>query len=248
MIRTVIIDDEKNAAELVENMLGIYCGSVNVVGKADSVKSGFEMLTEMEPDLVFLDVQMGDGTGFDLLKKFDTIGFKVIFITAYQEYAINAFRYSAIDYLLKPVNPDHLILAVEKAEKTIKSEDMGLDIKVLLNNMSQPPLQRKKIVLKTADRIYVVNVDEITRCESDGSYTHVYLENGSRIMVSKLLKEFDQLLTQDGFVRVHQSHLVNLEYLSYFRRSENNIVMKDEASVPVSTRKKEELIQWLNNR
>ena len=248
MIRTVIIDDEKNASELVANMLEIYCSNVEVVGVADAVKSGYELLKELEPDLVFLDVQMGDGTGFDLLKHFDLIPFKVIFVTAYQEYAINAFRYSAIDYLLKPIAPDHLINAVEKAEKAIRSDDPALDLSVLLNNLSQLPQKKKKIVLKTTERMYVVNIEEITRCESDGSYTNIYLADGSRIMVSRLLKEFDELFSQDGFIRVHKSHLVNIEFLSFFKKTENSIVMKDESVVPVSTRKKEELIHWINHR
>jgi two-component system LytT family response regulator len=245
MIRAVIIDDEKPNSELIDNLLKLYCGQVKVLAVADSVQSGYKTIQQHNPDLVFLDVQMQDGTGFDLLKCFDRFTFKVIFVTAYQEFAIEAFKYSAVDYLLKPVSPAHVIAAVKKAEQSLSAEDIQIQLQALLNNAAAPARNKKKVVLKTLDRIYSVSVEDIVRFESEGNYTKVFLTNGTKIMVSRLIKEFEELLENNDFVRVHQSHLINIELMFFYDKSESQLVMKDSSKVPVSARKKELVLSLL---
>ncbi len=246
MIRAVIIDDEINNQELISNLLKTYADNVQVVGVANSVGTAYKTINEHHPDLIFLDIQMPDGTGFDLLKKFEKINFKIIFVTAHQEYAIEAFKYSALDYILKPLSPSNLLSAVKKMEDAISSEELNLKLKTLLNNITEPAKNKKKIVLKTMERIYSVDLDDIIRFESDGGYTKVYLVDGKRIMVSKTMKEFDDLLMDTGFLRVHHSHLINMNHLFCFEKAEGHVVMKDDSIVPVSNRKKDHLMELLN--
>jgi two-component system LytT family response regulator len=246
MIKAIIVDDETNNQELISNLLKSYTSNIEVVAIAGSVDSAFQSINEHIPDLVFLDIQMPDGTGFDLLKKFDKINFKVIFVTAHQEYAIEAFKYSALDYLLKPLSPSNLINAIKKVEESINTDELNLKFKTLLNNIAEPLKNKKKIVLKTMERIYSVDITDVVRFESDGGYTKVYLSDGKRIMVSRTMKEFDDMLTDMGFLRVHNSHLISMNHLFCFEKTEGHIVMKDDSIVPVSNRKKEQLIELLN--
>ncbi|MBC7696360.1 MAG: response regulator transcription factor [Burkholderiales bacterium] len=246
MIRAIIIDDEANNQELISNLLGAYAENIQVVAIANSVETAYVAITEHHPDLIFLDIQMPDGTGFDLLKKFEKINFKIIFVTAHQEFAIEAFKYCALDYLLKPLSPANLIEAVKKVEESISSEDLNLKLKTLLSNITEPGKNKKKIVLKTMERIYSVDINDIIRFESDGGYTKVFLVDGKRIMVSRTMKEFDDLLLDAGFLRVHHSHLINMNHLFCFEKGEGHVVMKDEAIVPVSNRKKDHLLELLN--
>lgn len=247
MIKAVIIDDEAGSIELTTNLLKLCETQVQVIGTAYSVESGHHLLLNNPPDLVFLDVEMKDGTGFDLLKRFETIDFKVIFITAHQEFAISAFKFSALDYLLKPVSPLDFVTAVKKVEQAISGEELNVKLQTLLYNINDQSRSRKKVVLKTMDRIYAIYAADIVRFESDGSYTTVYLNDGKKIMVSRLLKEFDEMLASDGFVRPHQSHLVNIEQMFCFAKTESHIVMKDESIVPVSARKKEFMMSLIQS-
>jgi two-component system LytT family response regulator len=246
MIKAVVIDDEINNQELISNLLKSYAENIQVVGLADSVESAYKTIQEHQPDLIFLDVQMPDGTGFDLLKKFEKINFKIIFVTAHQEFALEAFKYSALDYILKPLSPANLLAAVKKAEETMGSDELNMKLKILLNNIAEPIKNKKKIVLKTMERIYSVDLDDIIRFESDGGYTKVYLTDGKRIMVSKTMKEYDDLLLDAGFLRVHHSHLINMNHLFCFEKAEGHVVMKDDSVVPVSNRKKDHLMELLN--
>ncbi len=246
MIKAIVIDDETNNQELICNLLSSYADNIQVAAVAGSVESGYQAIVEHQPDLVFLDIQMPDGTGFDLLKKFEKVNFKVIFVTAHQEYAIEAFKYSALDYLLKPLSPSNLISAIKKVEESFNSDELNLKLKTLLSNITEPAKTKRKIVLKTMERIYSVDLNDVIRFESDGGYTKVYLLDGKRIMVSRTMKEFDDLLTDVGFLRVHNSHLINMNYLFCFEKTEGHIVMKDDSIVPVSNRKKEQLLELLN--
>lgn len=246
MIKALIIDDESNNQELISNLLKSYCENVEVVGIANSVESGYKAIQSLKPDLVFLDIQMPDGSGFDLLKMIKSIDFKVIFVTAHQEFAIEAFKFSAIDYLLKPLAPLNLIDAVKKAEESITKDELNVKYQTLLNNVSEPTKNKRRIILKTMERIYSVDISEVIRFEADGNYTKVFLADGKKIMVSRLLKEFEELLSDVGFLRVHQSHLINTNYLFFFEKGEGNVVMKDNSVVPVSNRKKEQLMELMN--
>jgi two-component system LytT family response regulator len=242
-MNAVIIDDEPNNRQLLQNMLAIYCKNVNVLATAEGVQSGYSVIQEYEPDVVFLDIQMADGTGFDLLTLFGEINFNVIFTTAFQEYAIKAFQFSAVDYLLKPISPEYLIKAINKLQKLKHSET---EIKTLLSNIKQH--DDKKIVVKTHDRIYCLNIKDIIRCEADSSYTTIFLQDEHKIFVARQLKEFDEMLSPDGFMRIHQSHLINLSQLFYYQKANNLAMMKDGSAIAVSAKKKEELLAFISSK
>lgn len=242
----MIIDDEQSGREILQSIITQFCPTVKIIGEADGVRTGEELILKQKPNVILLDVNMQDGTGFDLLKKLPVHDFKIIFITAFQEHAIKAFEFSAIDYLLKPVEASRLIDALGKASDIIERSDLELKLSSLLSNINTSPLDQKKIVLKTSERIYAVEIKEIIRCESDGSYTKFYLSDGKKILVSRQLKEFDDLLNGNPFIRVHQSHLININYFDYFEKSEDMVFMKDKTSVPVSTRKKDQLLKLIS--
>ena len=245
MLRAIIIDDEKEGREVLSNLFRLFAPNIAIVAEAESVKTGMEAIRLFKPDLVMLDVQMQDGTGFDLLKKLDTIDFKLIFVTAYQEFAIKAFQFSAIDYLLKPLSSEYLLAALNKVEDILDRENNNLKVASLLNNVNNISKTTKKIILKTAERIYATDVQDIIRCESDGSYTTVYMNDGKKIFVSRQLKELDEMLNEYSFIRIHQSHLINIEYFDYFEKAEDMVVMKDRSSLPVATRKKDALLKMI---
>lgn len=246
MLRTVVVDDEVMARETIIDMLNLFCGDVEVIGEASGVNTGYEIINHHKPDLVLLDIKMGDGTGFDLLNKFETINFHVIFITAFEEYAIQAFKFSALDYLLKPIDPEELTAAIQKAKTLISQNNLELRINTLfdnLRNINQD--KRKKLVLKTTGNVHVVDLANVIRCQSDKNYTHFFTSDGEHIVVSKTLKEFDELLSEFDFFRVHQSHLINLDYIKRYDKSDGGfLVMKDDTRVPVSFRKKDELMKF----
>lgn len=248
MIEALIIDDEKRARETIKNLLKSYCPEVVVVGEGINVGSGIEKIHELQPDLVFLDIKMPDGSGFDLLSKIGEIDFKVIFITAYEEFAIKAFRFAALDYILKPVNPDELMEAVSKVAKSFEKENFKTQFESFINQYQGKKEKQKKIVLKTSESIHLVEVDSIVHCESDKNYTVFYIYEKPEIIVSRTLKEYEELLSEYGFFRVHQSHLVNLSFIGHFdKRDGGFLVMKDGSKVPVSSRKREYLIEKLND-
>lgn len=237
-ISVVIIDDEPRARETISNILKLSTRDIHILGEEGSVASAYKIISEASPDLVLLDINLPDGSGFDLLKKFDTINFRVIFITAHEEYAINAFKFSAIDYILKPITAAGLITAVEKAADSIEKDQMSLKLNTLISNLDR----LKKIVLKTSESIHIINVETIIRCEADVNYTHFYLDSGKHLIVSKPLKEYAEILEKAGFFRTHQSHLVNLEHMLRYEKTDGGyLVMDDESNVPVSSRKKDAL-------
>ncbi len=245
MIRAIIIEDidtirQKNCAVIKE-----HCPNVAIIAEADSVKTGQEAIRKYLPDLVFLDVEMADGTGFDLLQGLMPIHFKVIFITAHQEFAIKAFRFSAIDFLLKPIDPDDLVEAVRKAAENMSKDLLEMQFNALFSNMERSK-SNQKLILKTAERIYSVNVQDIIRCESEKNYSTFYLLNGQQLLVSTTLKEYETMLVPMGFFRSHQSHLINMLYFDHYLKGDNNtIVMKDKTAIPLAIRKKEEFLSLL---
>jgi two-component system, LytTR family, response regulator len=243
MLRTVIIDDESHVRETLQHMLRKFCPQVNLVGEAKSVAAGIREIREKAPELVFLDIKMDDGTGFDLLNQIGNIDFKIIFITAYEQYAIQAFGFSAIDYILKPVNPEKLADAVEKAEKLVQSSFI-IQLDTLRKNLNTPENKDRKIILRTMENIYLLDVQDIIHCESDGSYTIFDTMEEGRITVSKSIKGYDDLLSGSGFLRVHRSHLINLKHVRRFSRQDGGtVVMKKGIEVPASTRGRERLME-----
>jgi len=240
-MKVLIVDDEEYVRIALTEMLKLHCPEIDHINVADSISEGRKAIETMMPDLVFLDICLSDGKGFDLLKGLVDLPFKIIFITAYEEYAIKAFKFSAIDYLLKPIDVDELISAVNKAGKTIENENTKILTEAFLRNQES---SQKKIALKTTEAIHLIDVKDIVRCNSDGNYTNFIIDNNKSLMVSKTLKEFEELLVPYGFVRIHQSHLINVNFIEkYDKRSGGFIVLKDGAEVPVSTRKREELLK-----
>ncbi len=241
MIRAIIIDDEHESRNTVVNILNGFCKNVNVVAQAENVKEGLEKVEREKPDVVFLDIQMPDGTGFDLLEQLPEISFQVIFVTAFDQYALKAIKFSALDYILKPVNPQHLIDAVEKLKKP--ESDFGLiskQISTLLRNKNG----FERITLPTFEGLRFIILKDIIRCEADSNYTNFYLNSGENILVTKTLKEYDETLSGLDFIRVHQSHLVNSKYIErYIKGDGGTIIMTDGSQVEVSRRKKEAFLK-----
>lgn len=243
MLRTIIIDDEALVRETISRLVEITCPQVKLVGEAVSVESGVRLIREVNPHLVLLDIRMDDGTGFDLLHAFPDIAFKVIFITAYEKYAVQAFRFAAVDFLLKPVNPEDLAAAVRRAE-TLIQEHFNCQLQALEENLRTEFRQKKKIVLKTQGNIYLVELQNVTHCESDGNYTLVHTVSGDRILITKTLREFDDMLCDSGFYRSHKSYLVNLTQVKRFEKQEGGyIILNNDGRVPVASRKRDELLE-----
>lgn len=243
MLRALIIDDEPPVRATLRSLLDKTCPDVKLVGEASSVKTGLTAIREKSPDLILLDIKMDDGTGFDLLNQFDHINFKIIFITAYEEYAIRAFEFSAIDYILKPVNPEKLVNAVKRAAQ-LKGNDFNTQLRALKEIIQNPGGSIKKIVLKSMESIFLLNVDDIVHCCSDGSYTVFETVSNQKIIISKVLKEYDTLLSGSGFFRIHRSHLVNLKHITRFDRHDGGyVVMSNGDKLPVSTGGRERLLE-----
>ncbi len=240
MLSALIIDDEDRVRETLIHMLSVYCPNIMVIGQANSVASGYKQITELKPDVVFLDVKMPDGTGFELLRKFDKVDFYFIIITAYEEYAIQSFKVCALDYLLKPIDSTDLINAIAKLAKAIGSEETNLNLNTFLSNIECEKNDSKKIVLKTLEAIFIIDTDDLIRCESQNNYTAFHLKDKSTIIVSKTLKEYEEMLTPLSFIRCHQTHLVNIKYITKYIKYPNAILqMADESIIPISVRKKE---------
>ncbi len=244
MIKAVIIDDIPQAVDLLRRDLESHCPEVEVIGDAPSVVAGSKLLRQLNPDVVFLDIELQDGTGFDILEILGDIGFKIIFTTASDEHAIRAFRFSAIDYLLKPINPEDLQEAVAKVKESQPDSKERIDL--LLDTVKDRTAPRK-LALHTLDKIQVADIQDIVRCESSGNYTTFFFTDNSQLLVTKTLKEFEKLLDAQGFVRVHQSHLVNINQIKEYVKTEGGyLVMKDGAHVSVSVRKKPTVIKLLD--
>ncbi len=244
MIKAVIIDDIQEAIDLLKSDLASYCPEVALIGTADSVVACSKLLRKVQPDVVFLDIQLEDGTGFDILEILGTIPFKIIFTTASDAHAIKAFRFSAIDYLLKPIDPEELKAAVAKLSASRPAEPERIDLLLdSVRNTSSP----RRLALHTLDKIQVVDIAEIIRCESSGNYTTFFFGEGEKLLVTKTLKEFDKLLNEYGFVRVHQSHLINSQHIKEYIKTEGGyLVMKDGSHVSVSIRKKPLVMKLLD--
>lgn len=231
----IIIDDIPQAIQNLQADLTTYCPDVQVIGTADGVVSGSKLLRKKKADLLFLDIQLQDGTGFDILEILPQLSAKVIFTTASDAFAIKAFRFAAVDYLLKPVDPDELQEAVQKAQQQSSQQERF----ALLQDSFQDQQLPQRLALHTLDKIHIVQIKDIIRCESSGNYTTFYFQNGQKLLVTKTLKEYDKLLKEHQFIRVHQSHLVNMEQIrEYVKTDGGYLVMQDGTPVSVSMRRK----------
>lgn len=248
MIETLIIDDETHCIDHLAGLLATYCGSfVRLAGWARSVEEGWRSIVQLRPQLLFLDIQLQEETSFDLLKRFPVIDFDIIFVTAYEKYAIQAFKFSAIDYLLKPVDPDDLRLAVGRLEQKRSKEESAKRFETLFFNLRSGPGMPRRITVPTVKGLEFLPVQDIVRCESHINYTSIFLANGQKLTVAKTLKEFEELLADHNFYRVHNSHLINLACIKSYRKGKGgSVVMTDNTEIEVSTRRKDDLLKRLS--
>lgn len=249
-MKVLIIDNDSSIREGLKLLIQKFCPQILSIHEAKGVAEGLSSIKSYKPDLVFLDVEMDDGTGFDLVQQLGEYDFQLIFITAHNKYAINAFKFCAIDFLLKPIDPSDLVLAVNKAINQIKSKNLQQQVdllKEIIQNSGINKPKEKKIALNDGNVIHYIKIEDIIFCKADGSYTVFQIMGSQKIMVSHILKEYEDLLTDYGFIRTHHSYLVNLKKIVKFDRSEGGqLFLQDNHSVPVSTRKKEMVLDSLN--
>lgn len=244
-MRVALIDDEPDARFALRSLIEMIEPRAEFQ-EANGVSSGLTLIQKYHPDVVFLDVMMKDGTGFDLLKQLSNTQFKLVIVSGHDEFALKAFRFSAMDYLVKPVDADELRTTIGRIRET-NGNPWQDALEVLRQSMQAPNTPDRKIVLKDLNTMYVVSVSSIVRCEASDNYTTFHFSDQGPIVVSRSLKEYDELLTPLRFIRVHQSHLINLNQLQQFNKREGgSIKMKDGSEVPVSSRKREFLIQELS--
>ncbi len=233
-LKTLIVDDEPDAVNFIRSIITEYCPNLEIIGTANSVKEAVEAIAADMPDLIFLDVEMPHGSGFDLLIQFPEKTFDVIFITAFNHYAIQAIKFSAVDYILKPININEFIKAVARVfEKRSQVTDRGAKYDILLENIRTTPPTR--LAIPTSDGMEFLNTREIVRIEADRSYCWFYMTDKRKILVSRNLKEFQELLASRNFFRPHNSHLINLEHVKkYVRHEGNSTIMADGSQIPIS--------------
>ncbi len=243
-LKAVIVEDEEASRITLNNYLSKYCPAIEILEMADSVQSGLKAIKKHNPDVVFLDIEMPYGNAFDLLESLDEIEFEIIFVTAYRDYAIKALNLSAAYYILKPIDIDELVSAVDKIVERKKEGDSNFHTKILMDNIKSNTIQHKKIVLPQMDGFEVVNIADIIRAEANDNYTNFHLTNGKTFLVSKTLKHFDDLLCEFDFIRTHKSHLVNLQYITkYIKGKGGQVRMIDDSYVDVSSTRKKELLE-----
>lgn len=245
MITAVLIDDDKHLREGLKALLQRYTNEINIIGEAESVKTGVETLEQLQPQVIFLDIHLSDGTGFDILEQLKNkgkTGAHIIFITAHEQYAVKAFKFSALDFLLKPVDPEELQLTIAKIKEAVGKSSSFEHIDLLLENIRKKVDNFKRIALSTSDGIHLFEIADIIRCEAKGNYTEFFIRNHKPLLISKTLKEYEELLAQHGFERIHQSHLINISYLkSYIKSDGGYVIMSDNSNIPLAQSKREKL-------
>lgn len=246
MTKAIFIGDDSRTLELLKKTVGTFIPNVSVVGEALDIKSGIGAVNEHEPDLLLMDIRLKDGSGFELIDHFGKPEFKIIFISSYSDYAVKAIKYNAVDYLLKPIKEEELAQAIRKADDLIRYEEK-LQARALgksISDLNKP----HRLVLKSLDQVHVIDTMEIVRIEADGNYSTFFLTDGRKIVVSKSTKEYEETLIEQGFHRIHKSHLVNINKMSYFDKTEGGtLVMSNGDEVPVASRKRDMLMELFEN-
>ncbi len=244
MINAIIIEDELQYAEMVQSLLNKNYPDIFLRGHAGSIQEAKELIKSAQPDIVFFDIELPDGTAFDLLKAWDNINFRIIFITAHNQFAVEAFKFSAVDYLLKPIQEELFVKAVEKAVERLKLKQIQ-HIELMLENLNSSK-ENKRLVLRTLEQIHIIDIQDIMHLKSDNTYTTFYLTNSEQILVSKSMKEYEEILVNNGFFKIHRSHIINLKLLRKIDKSQDEVLLADKTRLPLSTRRKQMLIEILN--
>ena len=249
MIHALIVEDEKRSSNVLEKMLADYCPEIRVAGVARNIKEAKRLIKAEKPALVFLDIQLPDGNSFSLLEEMATADFRIIFITAYNDYALKALKCAALDYLLKPLNIEELIAAIKKYKLYEEQNFYKLGIKALQENIRKESKEKKinTIGLATLNEIQFINTDSIIRLEAASNYTHFYIDNTSKITVSHTLKYYEDILDEEYFMRVHHSHIINMRKVKkYIKGKVGIIMMSDGCTIDISPKKKDEFLKALN--
>ena len=247
MLKAIIVEDEENGRKYLETLLAEFYPRLQVVAIAENVSQGIQVIQNFKPDIVFLDIQMNTETGFDLLERIGNINFEVVFTTAYEQYALKAIKFAAVDYLLKPIDKQDLATAIEKVEKRQSSSSINKNFEILLQNIKNSNTDNHQIALATSDGLVFVKVNNIVCCESDGPYTNFFLKNNEKLMTSKNLKEYEELLSEHNFFRIHKSYLINMnEIKKYIRGDGGQVNMSNGRTLDVSKRKKESFLAQLS--
>jgi two-component system LytT family response regulator len=246
MIRAVLVDDEIDSIRVLERLLETFCPQVGIVGKADGVETALQTIQASLPDLVILDIEMTQGNAFDLLNQLHPMTFQVIFVTAFDNYAVRAFKYSAIDYLLKPVDIDDLRSALDRVTERMQEKDVTGKMKILLDNMGTLNLSQQKMAVPTITGLMFVAIRDIIRFEAKGNYTVIFLNNGDQVMASRNIKDYEDLLPESIFCRVHNSHIINLQKIQKYHKGRGGyVIMEDGSSIEVASRRREEFLRRL---
>jgi two-component system, LytTR family, response regulator len=246
MIRTVLVDDEIDSIRVLERLLETFCPQVTIVGKADGVETALRVIQSSQPDLVILDIEMTHGNAFDLLNQLQPIDFQVIFVTAFDNYAVRAFKYSAVDYLLKPVDIDDLRDALDRVTEKAQEKGVMNKMKVLLDNMGTLNLSQQKMAVPTITGLMFVAIRDIIRFEAKGNYTVIFLHNGDQVMATRNIKDYEDLLPDSIFCRIHNSHIINLQNIQKYNKGRGGyVIMEDGSSIEVAIRRREEFLRRL---
>jgi two-component system, LytTR family, response regulator len=246
MIRTVLIDDETDSVRVLQKLLETYCPQVEVVGTAEGVETGLAIIQEMRPDLLFLDIEMTRGNAFDLLNQLRPLTFQVIFVTAFDNYAIRAFKYSAVDYLLKPVDIDELVNAISRVAERSKQRNIVDQMQLFLDNMGTYSLAQQKMAVPTLDGLIFINLREVVRLEAKSNYTQINLENGEVLMATRTIKDYEDILPETLFCRIHNSHIINLQKIEKYHKGRGGyVVLEDGSEIEVAIRRRQEFLRRL---
>ena len=242
-IQSIIVEDESAAREVLKNYLGKYCPQVEIIGEAHNAKEAIPLLHELEPQLVFLDVEMPFGNAFDVLEGCKDLYFETIFVTAFSEYSLRALNQSAAYYLLKPISIEELIVAVNKVQQHIINREIFNRNKILVDNFREPKPEKQQVILPTLEGFEVVKMEDIVRLQGNGNFTDIYLKNKSKKMVCRFLKHFSEILPYP-FMRVHKSHIINFNYVkSYHKNSGGYVILEDDTEIEISSSYKDEFLK-----
>ncbi len=247
-LTAIIVDDERGARESLRGLIETFVEGIKVVAEASSVAEGEAAIQAHSPNVVFLDIEMPQASGFELLELIQERGFEVIFTTAYNQYALKAIKFAALDYLLKPVSPSELRQAIERARESFQAKSRTENLKMLVENLSATSEKPEKIVLSVQEGMKVVELDQIVHCQSEINYTRFYFANGKNLLISKTLKEYQELLEESGFIRIHQSHLINKMHIQeYIRGRGGEVVMSNGTSLPISRDRKKDFLEQVGD-
>jgi two-component system LytT family response regulator len=248
MIKAIIVEDEQHCVDRLLYLISSYTNTLNIIAICNTVSEGVKATNELQPDLVFLDIEINNQTGFDYLKQITNINFEIIFTTAFENYAIKAIKFSAFDYLLKPIDEDDFKGTIKRLNEKLLQPSISEQVEVLLHNLNSKEAS-KRITIPTAEGLIFLDIIDIIYCEADASYTHIFTTSNSKLTVSKPLKHFENLLQNNDFFRIHSAHLVNLNHVKKYTKGKGGYVtMSNNDAIDVSTRRKNEFLNLLSNK